>query len=79
MIDLKLELSYDDAAKLLRAFNDGKLPSVVTGVRFSEGRCQRCGTTPAETKPCEYASEINGDDTPCTCCDSCRNECAREI
>jgi hypothetical protein len=79
MIDLTIELTYDDAAKLLRAFNEGKLPSVVTGVRFSAERCHHCGATPAETKACEYASEINGDETPCTCCDSCRHACCEEI
>jgi hypothetical protein len=44
-----------------------------------EGETCKCGAETAKKHPCPYAEEINGDDTPCTCCDECAHECAMDI
>lgn len=28
---------------------------------------------------CPYAEEINGNDSPCNCCESCTSNCANDI
>ena len=42
------------------------------------GTC-KCGAPAGEPGPCPYASEIRGDDSPCSCCRECATECAMEI
>lgn len=47
---------------------------------YGESKCIRCGGEPDQIPgPCPYADEINNDQTPCNCCDSCRYECAMDI
>lgn len=42
--------------------------------------CSRCGDNYAtEPHPCPFAQEINDDDTMCTCCEACTNDCADDI
>jgi hypothetical protein len=39
-----------------------------------------CGAEDIEPHPCPYDSDIHDDDeTLCTCCDFCLNECAMDI
>lgn len=43
-------------------------------------RCSQCESTEqVSTNPCPYASEINDNYEPCTCCADCRHECAMDI
>jgi len=46
-----------------------------------EPRCPRSKNHEGkEPHPCPYRSEINDDDeTLCTCCDNCTQECADDI
>lgn len=40
--------------------------------------CPKCGS--GGTKDiCPHASELSQDDTPCNCCESCRDNCANDI
>ena len=39
-----------------------------------------CGTYPkGEPSPCPYAQDINDDDSPCECCDRCKDDCAMDV
>lgn len=39
---------------------------------------QCCLANPVEG-PCPFQSEINGDDSECNCCESCRQQCSDDI
>ena len=42
--------------------------------------CERCEANEAnEPHACPFKSEINNDDTECTCCNECTHECAMDI
>jgi hypothetical protein len=36
MTAITIELSYEDAALLTRAFNEGRLPDCITGIRLAD-------------------------------------------
>ncbi|MBT4730735.1 MAG: hypothetical protein HOK52_07405 [Candidatus Marinimicrobia bacterium] len=46
-----------------------------------ENKCSECGVNP-KTEPhiCPYKDDIDGDDeTLCTCCEYCSEQCAADI
>jgi hypothetical protein len=43
-----------------------------------EKRC-KCGALAGDPQPCPYQSDIEGIIDLCDCCDTCRNECERDI
>ena len=43
-------------------------------------KCGHCKKKPAEADhPCPYARDIDGDESPCDCCDDCTADCAEQI
>ena len=65
-----------------RSFLEGKeFPIITNKVRAKKVRlCESCNSNPAsEPHPCPFSEEINGDETKCTCCDSCTDQCAQDI
>lgn len=39
----------------------------------------KCGAPGREPHACPYAEDVHNDDTPCTCCDDCMQECCDDI
>ena len=58
---------------------DGKRKMVPLDVQ--EDKCPKCKKNPAtDSHICPYKQDINDDEeTLCTCCDECRQECAWDI
>ena len=48
------------------------------GTEFKPCGVPGCNSVGSE-HPCPYQQEINGNDTPCSCCDDCTQNCADDI
>lgn len=79
-IDTMTEKEFRATIALLIPMMMGK-PKAKSGFTIEDANlCSRCNYNLAtEPHTCPYGSEINGDDTPCTCCESCTDLCADEI
>lgn len=41
--------------------------------------CDKCQGEGKEDHTCPFSEDINGDDTPCNCCEECEHQCAMDI